>query len=81
MHVAEYSYLGTNNPFEGLYICADGDPLDGSHWVAYYWSALLIIESSFLSLSLYKAWHHYRTGAGGSVMRSLTKDSVIYFVM
>lgn len=75
------SCLGTNSPFEGLYICADGDPLDGSRWIAYYWCTILIVESIFLSLSLYKAWQHLRTGAGGNLMQSITRDSVIYFVM
>lgn len=72
---------GTNSPFSGLFICADGDPLDGSHWVAYYWTAVLSIESIFLILSLYKAWTYRQTGEGGILMRSLTRDSVVYFVL
>jgi len=73
--------IGTNNPFPGVFICADGDPLDGSHWVAYYWMAILIIESICLSLALYKAWTYRKSGQGGSLMRSLTRDSVVYFVL
>jgi len=79
--IPNQSLIGTDTPFSGLFICADGDPLDGSHWVAYYWTAILIIESIFLSLSLYKAWTYRKTGEGGSLMRTLTRDSVIYFVL
>src|ERR1700683_4646990 len=38
-----YNYTGTNNPYNGVFICADGDPLDGSHWIMYYWVAFLSI--------------------------------------
>ena len=68
----------TNNPAPGVFICADGDP-PGEHWIAYYWTAVLSIEFVLLLLSLYKAWV-YRN-AGNGLMRSLTKGSVIYFVL
>ncbi|TDL24694.1 hypothetical protein BD410DRAFT_785385 [Rickenella mellea] len=72
--------VGTNNPRPGLYLCADGDPPNHVHWVSYYWTAILIIEGILLSLSLYKAYINHRTGAGGSLMKILTRDSVLYFV-
>jgi len=73
--------IGTNEPFSGLYICAEGDPEDGSHWVAYYWMSLLIVESIYLSLALYKAWTYRNSGMGSSLMRSLTRGSVMYFIL
>jgi len=73
--------VGTNNPAEGVFICADGDPLDGAHWTMYYWVAVLFIESCLLSLALYQAWLHRSKSHGGGLMRALTRDSVIYFVL
>lgn len=72
--------VGTNNPVPGVFICADADP-PHVHWVSYYWTAALIIETVLLSLSLYKSWQNFRTGAGGNLMRVLTRDSVLYFVV
>ena len=74
----KFSLQATNNPAPGVFICADGDP-PGEHWIAYYWTAVLSIEFVLLLLSLYKAWV-YRN-AGNGLMRSLTKGSVIYFVL
>jgi len=71
--------IGTNNPKNGLFLCADGDPVN-AHWITYYWTAILIIESILLSLSLYKAYLHHKTGAGGGLMKVLTRDSVLYFI-
>jgi len=71
--------IGTNNPTPENFICADGDPLDGTHWVAYYWVAILIIEGSLLLLALRKAWQHRLGTHGSSLMRQLTRDSVVYF--
>ena len=62
-----------------MYICADGDP-KGGHWIAYYWTTVICTETILLTLSLYKGWQNRRTGYGGSVMRVLTRDSVLYFV-
>jgi len=73
--------IGTNNPYEGVLICADADPLNGSHWIMYYWVAVLCIESSLLSLALYQAWKYRNKTQGGSLMRALTRDSVFYFIM
>ena len=72
---------GTNNPAEGVFICADGDPLNGSHWIMFYWVAVCSIESCLLSLALYQAWMYRNKGQGGGLMRALTKDSVFYFIM
>jgi len=71
--------IGTNEPFTGNLICADADPLDGSHWVMYYWAAILIIESVLLCLAMYKAWQHRNAARGSRLMQQLTRDSVIYF--
>jgi hypothetical protein len=74
-----YHLIGTNQPFLGNFICADADPSDGSHWVIYYWAAILVVEGTLLSLALVKAWQHRRAAHGSSIMQQLTKDSVIYF--
>lgn len=71
--------IGTNEPFPGNFICADADPLDGTHWVVYYWASILIIEGTLLCLALRKAWQHRPTVRGSYLMRELTRDSVIYF--
>ncbi|KAG6853773.1 hypothetical protein C0991_001484 [Blastosporella zonata] len=71
--------IGTNEPFPGNFICADADPANGSHWVVYYWAAILVIESTLLSLAVYKAWQHRTSQRGSSLMQQLTRDSVIYF--
>jgi len=70
---------GTNHPSYGLHICADGDP-PHRHWVAFYWTSLLTIESILLSLSCYKAFLYYKRGTGGDIMRLLTRDSLLYFI-
>ena len=72
---------GTNNPAEGVFVCADGDPLDGSHWMMYNWVAVCAIESCFLSLALYQAWMNRSKAQGAGLMRALTQDSVFYFIM
>jgi len=71
---------GTNHPSYGLHICADGDP-PHRHWVAFYWTSLLTIESILLSLSCYKAFLYYKRGTGGDIMRLLTRDSLLYFIL
>jgi len=78
--VPKAGVIGTNNPATGVFICADGDPLNGDHWVAFYWTAILCIESILLSLSLYKAWQYRNQKEGGGLMRALTRESVLYFV-
>ncbi|KAF8070057.1 hypothetical protein FPV67DRAFT_1486021 [Lyophyllum atratum] len=71
--------IGTNEPFPRNFICADADPMDGSHWVVYYWAAILFIEGILLLLALYKAWQHRIAARGSSLMQKLSKDSVVYF--
>ncbi|KAF5385795.1 hypothetical protein D9615_002623 [Tricholomella constricta] len=71
--------VGTNEPFPGVLICADADPLDGTHWVVYYWAAILVIEGILLLLALYKAWQHRTSARGSTLMQQLTRDSVLYF--
>jgi len=79
--IAKAGVIGTNNPAEGVFICADSDPTDGSHWIMYYWVSVLTIESCLLSLALYQAWIHRHRVHGGGLMRALTRDSVLYFIM
>ncbi|RDB16737.1 hypothetical protein Hypma_002570 [Hypsizygus marmoreus] len=71
--------IGTNEPFRGNFICADADPPDGTHWVIYYWAAILVVEGILLMLALWKAWQHRSAVRGSSLMQQLTRDSVIYF--
>lgn len=72
-------YLATNNPSPGLYICADADPAH-EHWITNFWIIILVVESTLLSLSLYKGWQSHRSGLGGGLMGTLTRDSVLYFI-
>jgi len=72
--------IGTNNPAPGVFVCADGDPLNGEHWVAFYWTTILCIEFILLLLALYQAWKYRNQIEGGGLMRSLTRQSVLYFV-
>ncbi|KAG5636328.1 hypothetical protein H0H81_008412 [Sphagnurus paluster] len=71
--------IATNNPLTGVFICADADPMDGTHWVVYYWASILVIEGVLLLLALFKAWQHRTAARGSSLMQQLSKDSVIYF--
>jgi hypothetical protein len=72
---------GTNEPFLGVFICADGDPTDGTHWVVYYWLSVVIVEFTLLVLALIKAWQHRASRGGSALMRELTRDSMIYFIV
>ncbi len=71
---------GTNEPVSGLFMCADADPPD-HHWIVYYWVAVLVIESILLCLALRQAWLHRPSASGSDLMRKLTRDSVIYFLV
>ncbi|KAJ8508850.1 hypothetical protein ONZ45_g8913 [Pleurotus djamor] len=68
----------TNEPFPGLFICADADP-DHSPWIAYNWTLLLGVEFILLCMSLYKARVYHRSGGYIGLVQRLTKDSVWYF--
>ena len=61
-----------------MFICADGDPPD-EHWIAYSWTIILIAESVLLSLSVYKGWQDSSSGYASSFVRTLTRQSVLYF--
>lgn len=73
--------VATNNPAEGVWICADGDPLNGTHWIMFYWVALLFLESCLSSLALYQAWMYRHKVNGGGLIRAFSRDSVWYFIM
>ncbi|KAK0467063.1 uncharacterized protein EV420DRAFT_663139 [Desarmillaria tabescens] len=79
--IPNQNLVGTNEPFPELFICADADPLDGSHWVVYYWMSILIIESTLFSLALWKAWQHRPSAQGSKLMQQLTRDSAMYFAV
>ncbi|KAF9002349.1 hypothetical protein BDQ17DRAFT_542249 [Cyathus striatus] len=73
--------VGTNEPFPGVTICADGDPEDGTHWVVYYWITIIVTETILLLLALRVAWNYRQSSGGGRLMRNLTRQSVLYFVV
>ncbi|ESK87667.1 hypothetical protein Moror_1889 [Moniliophthora roreri MCA 2997] len=73
--------IGTNEPFPNLFICADADPADGSHWLVYYWMSILVIDIILLCLALYQAWKHRPSKSGSPLMRALTRDAVVYFLI
>lgn len=79
--IPNQNLVGTNEPFPDLFICADADPLDGSHWVVYYWMSILIIESTLFALALWKAWQHRPSAQGSKLMQQLTRDSAMYFAV
>ena len=72
---------GTNNPFPGLFICTDADPSDGHHWIAYFPTFDLVIETVFLSLAVFKARLQRKYGGGGKMVMWLATESVGYFMM
>lgn len=71
---------GTNNYSPGLFICADGDP-PHQHWTAYYWTCALVVDTTVLLMALYKAWAYRLHKNQHSLMRVLTRDSILYFVV
>ena len=75
------AFAAGNIAAPGVHICADGDP-PGYHWIAYYYTTLLVTESVLLSLSLYKGWHSWRSDLkhSSSIQHVLTRDSVLYFL-
>ncbi|ETW76156.1 hypothetical protein HETIRDRAFT_66494 [Heterobasidion irregulare TC 32-1] len=72
--------VATNNPAQGVFICADGDK-PGRPWATFYYTSILVTELAFLGLSLLRAWYDHRFGTGGRLMRILTRDSVYYFAV
>ncbi|KAI0319539.1 hypothetical protein OF83DRAFT_1170091 [Amylostereum chailletii] len=79
VHGYDYNvYAGGNSPANGVFICADYDD-PGKPWVVFYYTAILVTESIFFSLSIYSAWTHRKTALKNGIFRVLTKDSVYYF--
>ena len=70
--------IAGNNPAPGVYICADGDPIDG-HWISYYWTTILVVNTIFLGLSLYKAQRNWRCKYATTMLRMMARDSVLFF--
>lgn len=59
-------------------MCADADP-PHEHWMAYVPTAILLTETIFLALCLYKAWESRKQGPPGQILTRLVKQSVFYF--
>ena len=68
---------GTNNYSPGLHICVGGDN-PHRHWLAYYWTCALCVDTILLLMALYKAWAYRQCP---NLMRILAWDSIIYFVV
>lgn len=69
----------TNNPAPGLFICADADP-PHVHWIAYVPLIVLVTESVFLGLALYKVWQQRSSKIpGGQILSCLTRQSIFFF--
>ena len=71
---------GTNNYSPGLFICADGDA-PHQHWIAYYWTCALSVDTILLLMAMYKAWAYRKCPNKYNLMRVLAWDSIIYFVV
>ncbi|KAK2464777.1 hypothetical protein APHAL10511_003195 [Amanita phalloides] len=71
--------VATNNPLNGVYICADGDPTNGHHWAVFFWLASLVIDLILFFLAMWKAWEH-RSKPQSRLMREVVAQSVLYFV-
>ena len=77
---AHSRHVDTNNPADGVFVCAAGDP-PGTHFLGFSWLPVFITESILMCLSLYKGWQNRRADYGGcSALRMLTRDSIIYFM-
>jgi len=69
----------TNEPFRDVFICANGEPQNVHRWVAYYFTAVILVEGGMLWLALRKAWIHRPAIGGSTLMQKLTRDSAVYF--
>lgn len=67
-----------STPAPGVHICVESDPR-GKHWISYYWTAILVVESTLLSLSLYKGWQNFRSKYTTRALRLMTRDSILFF--
>ncbi|KAJ7490937.1 hypothetical protein FB451DRAFT_1552504, partial [Mycena latifolia] len=77
--VPKAGLVATNNPAPGLFICADADPPD-VHWMAYVPVIILITESIFLGLAVFKASQQLGPRmSGGRILPQLTKESIFFF--
>ncbi|KAF7332991.1 hypothetical protein MVEN_02405400 [Mycena venus] len=76
LYIPQPGLVGTNNPANGLFICADGDP-PHEHWIAYAPMINILGETVLLSLAMYKAYEQ-RQG-GGRILPQLTKESLFFF--
>jgi len=70
--------VSTNELFPGYYFCAVHIYC---HCLLAIYIAILVVETIFLSMALYKAWLHRPSQGGSRLMQELTRDSVFYFFM
>jgi hypothetical protein len=72
------SDVATNQQFPGYYFCAVHTYCN-CLWSIY--AVILVVETTFLGMALYKAWLHRPSQGGSRLMQELTRDSVFYFFM
>jgi hypothetical protein len=75
------SSSATNEPFPGNFICANKEPDDGTKWVSYFFTTIIVVESTLLLMAVWKAWQHRKRVFGSSLMQQMARDSVLYFFM
>lgn len=72
----------TNQPFPDVYICTTNARSDGYRVGAYWYGAVLLVETIMVGFALAKAWQ-YRSSSEiqSPLMKQLTRDSLVYFLM
>ncbi|GLB39201.1 hypothetical protein LshimejAT787_0603630 [Lyophyllum shimeji] len=73
---------GTDQPSPGVYICTTDVRTHAFRVGAYWYAAVLLVETVLLGLALAKAWQ-YRSSSEiqSPLMKQLTRDSLRYFFM
>lgn len=71
--------VSTNEAFPSVFICSAVGLPQSYHWIAFWFSAVLVVEGIFLVLALWQAWMHRPSNGGVGLMHRLTRESVFYF--